>query len=150
MTFVATAPAAPSEDLPNHPFWPKINPDDFRELMRVDGTVTAPRVKHALIEATAYINGQLRDWRWIQETKGILRLTDVPDEEPGRLEHLYRRAIYEWASADLIQRYLRYDATGDAQQRAEPQQLAVDDHRQNSFWAVRDILGLPRSTVELI
>ena len=150
MTFVAAAPVKPAQDLPHHPFWPAINPDACREIMMVDGAVTTPRLLHALIEAVVYVNGELRAWRQRHEAAGIAHLADVPDETPDRLSHLYQRAVCETALADLMERYIRYDATGDAQSRAAEQEPAIEDHRRNAFWAVRDLLGQPRSTVELI
>ncbi len=150
MTFVATAHVKPEADLPRHPFWPGINPGKFREAMNVDGSVTSERLSHALIEAVVHVNGELKAWRQTQQAKGYAELSAVADEEPDRLPFLYRRAVYETAAADLMERYRRFDATGSAQSRAEQQEPAIDDHRRNAFWAVRDILGQPRSTVELI
>jgi hypothetical protein len=151
MTFVAPAPAAPAEDLPHGAFWPAINPDEFRSAMHVDGTVTTPRLQYALINAIVTVNNELRAWRKRQEAKNIPTLADVLDDDgPERRHYLYQRAIYELAAADLMEHYLRYDATGDAQQRAGQQLETIDDHRRNAVWAIQDIQGLPRSTVELI
>ncbi|MCL1861840.1 MAG: head completion/stabilization protein [Proteobacteria bacterium] len=150
MTFVAAAPAKPAKDLPRHPFWPAVNPDTFRDVMRVDGTVSTARLIHALTEAVVYINSELKAWRIAREAAGCLSLDAVPDEDTARLPYLYCRAVYEYATADLMERYLRFDATGDAQQRAEGQAPAIENHRRNAFWAVRDIKGEARSTMELI
>ncbi|MDR3300890.1 MAG: head completion/stabilization protein [Candidatus Accumulibacter sp.] len=148
MSFVAAAPAATLPDLPHHPFWPAINPGDCRALMQLDGTVSNPRLIHALTEAVVSVNHDLKAWR-LQQTAATLE--DVDDDEgQERLPFLYRRAVYETAAADLMERYLRFDATGDAQNRAEQQEPAIEDHRRNAFWAIRDLKGEARSTIELI
>ncbi|MDR2924708.1 MAG: head completion/stabilization protein [Azoarcus sp.] len=150
MTFVATAPVKPEKELPHHPFWPAIQPGVFREAMNVDGAVTPERLLHALTEAVVHVNSELKLWRTAQQAAGHETLNAVPDEEPGRLAFLYRRAVYESAAADLMERYIRFDATGAAGVRAEQQEPAIEDHWRNAFWALRDLLGQPRSTVELI
>ena len=49
-----------------------------------------------------------------------------------------------------MERMLSFDATAAGQRKAESQEPAIDDHRRNARWAIRDILGLPRTTTELI
>ncbi len=119
-------------------------------VMELDGTITAPRLAHALTEAVIHTNRELRAWRIEQEAADHATLADVPDDEPGRLPYLYKRAVYSKAKADLMERMLNFDATATGQKKAESQEPAIDDHRRNARWAIRDILGQPRSTVELI
>lgn len=150
MAFIAPAPTAPEPPSPRHPFWPEISPADFRAVAGVDGTVTPARLTHALINSIALANGELRVWRQARQAEGAARLDDVPDENPGRLANLYKRAVYEWTKADLMERMVGFDATASGQKRAEGQEPAIDDHYRNALWAIRDILGVPRTTVELI
>lgn len=150
MSFIAPAPTPQESPLPHHPFWPEISPADCRQVMELDGTVTAPRLAHALTEAVIHTNRELRAWRTEHEAAGHATLADVPDDEPGRLPYLYKRAVYSKAKADLMERMLNFDATASGQKKAESQEPAIDDHRRNARWAIRDILGQPRSTVELI
>jgi hypothetical protein len=150
MSFIAPAPSAPEEDLPHHPFWPAISPEDFRAVMNVDGTVTTARLIFALIESATRINRDLLIWRKEHEARGIAKLEDIPDEEPGRLLYLYRRAVYERAKADIMERYVGFSATGDEKKRAEQQDPAINDHYRNSLWAVRDMRGVGRTLVEMI
>jgi hypothetical protein len=150
MSFIAPAPTQPEADLPHHPFWPAISPAHFREAMNVDGTVTTPRLVFALTEAVVTTNAALREFREQHETAGVERLADVPDEEPERLGHLYRRAVYERAKGDLMERLIGFSATADGGKRAEQQEPAISDHYRNALWAIRDILNERRTTVELI
>ncbi|MDR1463645.1 MAG: head completion/stabilization protein [Azoarcus sp.] len=152
MTFVAAAPVPPEAPLPHHPFWPGVCPGTFRDSMSIDGNVSAPRLLLALTEAVVFVNAELKKWRISQEQAGHIELAAVPDDdgEPHWRIHRYLRAVYETAAADIMERYRQFDATGDAQSRAEQQQPAIDDHRRNAFWAIRDILGQTRTTVELL
>lgn len=150
MSFIAPAPQPTEDALPHHPFWPAIFPADCRQMMELDGTVTVPRLAHVLTEAVIATNRELRAWRIEREAAGHATLADVPDDEPERLPYLYKRAVYSLAKADLMERMLSFDATATGQRRAESQEPAIDDHRRNARWAIRDILGLPRTTTELI
>jgi hypothetical protein len=150
MSFIAPAPAAQEADLPHHPFWPAISPAHCRQVMALDGTVTTMRLVFALTEAVVLVNGELKGFRLTAESKGIAMLDQVPDDEPGRLVHLYRRAVYERAKADIMERMIGFSATGDGQKRAEQQDPAIGDHYRNSLWAIRDIIGERRTTAALI
>ncbi|MDR0996320.1 MAG: head completion/stabilization protein [Zoogloeaceae bacterium] len=147
MSFIAAAPAQPLPDLPRHPFWPAINPGACRELMQLDGTVTDARLIHALTVAVVKVNADLKAWRKRQSAD---TLDAVPDDDPGRLPTLYRRAVCELAAADLMERYVGFAATGEAAKTAEASEQAIDDPRRNAFWAIRDIQDAERSIVELI
>jgi hypothetical protein len=150
MSFIAAAPTPPEPELPHHPFWPAIAPADFREVMNCDGTVTTPRLTFALTEAVTLVNAALKAFREWNSANGAATLADVPDDEPGRLVHLYRRAVYERTKADLMERMIGVSATADGQKRAESQDPAIGDHYRNALWAIRDIIGERRTTVELI
>ena len=150
MSFIAPAPAAPEPDLPHHPFWPAISPADFRAVMNVDGTVTTARLVFALTESVTKVNAELRKFRWAAEEAGATALSDLDNDEPGRLEHLYRRAVYERAKGDLMERLINFSATADGQKRADQQDPAINDHYRNAIWAIRDITGETRTTVEMI
>ena len=150
MSFIAPAPVTPEAPLPHHPFWPAISPADFRGVMNLDGTVTTPRLIFALTEAVTLVNASLKNFRLASEMSGASTLTDIEDDEPGRLTHLYRRAVFERAKGDLMERYSTITATADGQAKAAAQEAAINDHYRNSLWAIRDILGERRTTVALI
>lgn len=66
--FIATAPTAPDEgEITNSPFWPAISLPDLRETVRLDGTVTTARLKHAVIDAITSVNRDLAQWRSARE-----------------------------------------------------------------------------------
>jgi hypothetical protein len=64
--------------------------------------------------------------------------------------HRYRRAVYSTAGAELAERYRGFDATGSGNANADQLTPTIDEYRRDARWAISDILGLGRTTVELI
>lgn len=155
MSFVTTTPVDESVEPPigNGEFWPEIDPAKIREAQRVDGTITPERLRTALIEAMASVNGELEAWRLLQVAAGHATLVAVPateiDDESIHV-HRYRRAVGCMAKANLIERYRDYDTTARGDRKAEMLTDPIDDLRRDARWAISDILGVGRTTVELI
>jgi hypothetical protein len=155
MSLIATGStaAAAAEPIENNGFWPDIDPAHFREAQRVDSTVTAARVRDALLAGIVDANLQLREWQASQEEAGHATAADVPApawQPAGITPALYRRAVYALAKANLVERYLDYDSTGAAVERAEELGEVIADYRRDAAWAIADIAGRRRTTVELI
>ena len=152
--FIATAPTAPDEgEITSSPFWPAISLPDLRETVRLDGTVTTARLKHAVIDAITSVNRDLADWRRARQAEGHTTLAAVPSEViNGESVHLhsYRRAVYAMTRANLLERYTDYSATGDGVKGADAKIISSDDLLRDARFAIRDILGTTHNTVELI
>ena len=151
---IATAPTAPAEgEIDSSPFWPAISLPDLRETVRLDGTVTTARLKHAVIDAITSVNRDLVDWRRAREAEGVATLAAVTGEvingESAYL-HSYRRAIYAMTRANLLERYTDYSATGDGVKGADAKIVSSDDLYRDTRFAIRDIIGTTHTTVELI
>ncbi|WP_199153811.1 head completion/stabilization protein [Chromobacterium sp. ASV23] len=134
-------------------FWPEVEPAHFRAAMRYDGTVTTARLRGALVEAIAAVNGELAGWRMVKIAGGALRLADIEAEQidgESVLVQRWRRAVYATAAADLAERYRSFDATGAARQRAEDLDATADQLRADARAALRALMGVGRCTVELI
>ncbi|MDH1993748.1 head completion/stabilization protein [Aeromonas caviae] len=152
--FIATAPTAPDEgQVTSDPFWPAISLPDLRDTVRLDGTVTTARLKHAVIDAITSVNRDLADWRRAREAEGVATLAAVPGEvingESAYL-HSYRRAVYAMTRANLLERYTDYSATGDGVKGADAKIISSDDLYRDARFAIRDILGTTHITVALI
>lgn len=152
--FIANAPTSPAEgEIDSSPFWPAISLPDLRETVRLDGTVTTARLKHAVIDAITSVNRDLADWRRAREAEGVATLAAVPGElinnESAHL-HSYRRAVYAMTRANLLERYADYSATGDGVKGADAKIISSDDLYRDARFAIRDILGTTHNTVELI
>lgn len=134
-------------------FWPSIDLDQLRATLRIDASVTAPRLETAAVAAAISVNRELSAWRATQQTAGHTKLADMPGERINGvlvLVHLYRRAIEAATGAEVCERYRSYDSTNSGNQNAEDLTPNIDDYRRDLRWAVRDFLGVNRTTVELI
>ncbi|MEI4968287.1 head completion/stabilization protein [Aeromonas caviae] len=152
--FIANAPTSPAEgEIDSSPFWPAISLPDLRDTVRLDGTVTTARLKHAVIDAITSVNRDLADWRRAREAEGVTTLAAVPGEvingESAYL-HSYRRAVYALTRANLLERYTDYSATGDGVKGADAKIISSDDLYRDARFAIRDILGTTHNTVALI
>ncbi len=152
--FLPTNPTNKDEgEVSSAKFWPVINLNTLRAIMRTDGTITTERLRHAVIDAVADVNSDLSGWAINRQGDGYTALADVPSESIATesvLVHWYRRAVYSMARANLYERYLDSTATADAVKDAEPRNLTADDLYRDARFAIRDILGTTHTTVELI
>lgn len=158
MPFNASAPS-PAASTPNlvtnDGWWPDLDLDAAREAMRLDGTVTPARLRDALRAGMLDVNtdGPVAAWAAAHRAAGAATLADVDApkiDEVSRLVYLYGRAAYSFAKADLVERYVDYDTSASGIKRGELQECAPDEHRRNGRWAISQLLGRSRSTVELI
>lgn len=145
----------PKADSPiiTDPFWPSVDLENMRETLRIDGSVTGPRLEAAAVAATISVNRELKAWRIEQQGNGYVSLVDVPgDLVNGESEfiHLYRRAIYAATGAEITERYRSYDATQSGRKSADEELPNIDEYRRDQRWAISDLLGQRRTTVELI
>jgi len=151
--FVANSPAPAETDIENIAFFPAISPVDCRDVMRIDSSITPARLRSALVSAMHDTNHDLKSWRAEQETAGHATLAAVPaDAIDGASINLtlYQRAVYNYAKAELTERYRDYDSTLNATQRAEDLDETIDQYRRQAMLAIRKLSGRQRTTVELI
>lgn len=153
MSLIAAGGTTEPVTIPNAPFFPDLQLQDFRDAMRLDGTVPDERAVHALEAGMFDVNRSLSAFMKAQMDQGFNTLEDVPDADwqpTGTNVRLYLRAVWCLAKASLIERYRDYDATGAGHEQAEAMNLTSDDLRRDASWALSDIRGVHRTTVELI
>lgn len=156
MSFLANPPA-PATDaekpLANDGWFPDIDLALLRATARLDGTVTVDRLRHSATSAIASINDELAAYKAAQLAVGHARLDDVPAMRIGaqsvQVLH-YLRAVYSYTQADLVERYRDFDTTGAGDKLAEKLEARSGDLRRDVRWAISDLLGIRRTTVELI
>lgn len=147
--FTFNAPVSTeNESIQNDGFFPDIQLNDVREKVRLDGSVTNKRLIDSIISAMLEINDQLKTLKSKTVIFNELATSHIAGKPNTQL--LYERAIYSAVAADINEKYRSYDSTGDGQKRGQELEPTVDDHRRNLRWAIRDLLGQPRCTVELI
>ncbi|MEX2964276.1 head completion/stabilization protein [Microbulbifer sp. TYP-18] len=141
------------EPFGNDGWFPDIDQEHLRDSVRIHGDIPEQRLREACLYAMASVNRELRDWQSQQIESGYSSLAQVPGTQMGgesQLLMLYRRAVYSTVKADLTERYRDHDSTGAGHDRADDLSPGIDEQRRNARWAISAILGLSRSTVELI
>lgn len=123
-------------------WWPAIDLDRARSVMRLNGTVTDERLRESLFNAAYSVNDDLAEWSAGRRELDSEKLTDE------RLVNLYMRAVFFYAKAELVERYRDFDTTGAGDKRADSQEDVADESRRNMRWAISDILGVSRVTIE--
>lgn len=149
----APAPAPAARTIKNDGWWPDQSLEDFRAAMRVDSAITDDRLADMVTNAMLWANGELAAWRLPFLAVGIAGLGDVPSSRiagGSRLVFLYRRAVFAAVKAEADESYRQPDTkfTGDV--RGEALVPTITAYQRNAAWAIRDFLGVPRLTVELI
>jgi hypothetical protein len=151
--FIASGPPPNAAHINTDPFWPSIDLDALRAALRIDASVTPARLETAAIAAAISVNRTLAKWRNSQVAAGYATLTAVPAgtvQGTSELTHLYGRAIQAATAAEVCERYRSYDSTAAGDKKAEDLQTNIDDYRRDQRWAISDLQGTPRMTVELI
>ncbi|MCQ0033125.1 N-acetylmuramidase domain-containing protein [Burkholderia glumae] len=101
-SFVATAAPAVAASpidgtLTNDGFFPDIDLSALRDAMRLDGTVTRERLRHAARDAMLTVNDELAAWRTRQRAAGAGSLADVSAERvDGESVHVFQVMGYHW------------------------------------------------------
>ena len=153
--FVATgaAQATPHHTLPNNGFFDAIATAHFVAQTRTDQTIPIERISNALQISIIRTNRELADWQAVAIENGTQTLANYPSIDYGDYtEHqiLYRNAVYHWAKSLLVENYRDFDTTQSGHERADQMASRVEDHRRLYKEAIRDFLGEPHCTVELI
>lgn len=150
----AQPPATTTPDIVQGDGWfPDINLVALRDAYRLDTTVTPERLRDAVRDAMVDVAGELAEWRAAREAEGHANLTAVPAVQFGgrsRLLIIYDRAIGSLVSAELADRLLDASATAAGHDRVDELKEPGCAHRRRYRWAISDILGKRRATVELI
>lgn len=154
MSFFAVEPTQDNQNvITSSAFWPSVDTAKLRDTMRLDGTVTDERLVHATINAVSAVNSELSEWRKQHQDDGHETLASIPAEQindESVLVHLYARAIYALTRASLVERMRDYDTTGNGDHVVESLEQTITDLRRDARYAIRDMLGINHTTVELI
>lgn len=155
MSFVTTSPPPETAEpvINTGSFWPQIDPVEIREENRIDNTVTAARLRSALIEAISTVNQSLETWKTQNIALGYTSLANVPADQIDNTSiyiQKYQRAVGCYAKAIVLERYRNYDTTNAGNKKADQLDPEIDDLKRDAIWATNDIMGIRRTTVELI
>jgi hypothetical protein len=150
-----SAPPALADTIALGTFWPPLSLAASRAVMRIPTDITDQRLADALKAAMLEAAQDLQVWQDLQAVYGFASLVEVTHRNHDiggdkRLAVLWRRAVHSLAMADLSELQRAADTTTAGGKRAESGELTVEDHRRNAHFAIRDIMGVARTTVELI
>jgi hypothetical protein len=150
---VVNSPAVPAGPLITNDGWfPDVDPAAFIGT-RIRDSITPQQRRDALVAAIITVGNDLDAWARMQRASGYAALAEVPAKKidgTSRLVLLYTRAVFSTAKADLIEGYRDVDLTGAGQRKMEEIEPASGELRREALYAIRDILGVGRVTVELI
>ena len=150
----APSPSQPGAKVAAGPFWPDVDLNDLRDAMRIgNSTITDKRLIPAIQGAVLTLDQDLAAWRAEREAEGNASLSACPSPEIGeesRLVVLYRRAVYAYAAADLVETHGDITATAVVVDKREANICTADDHRRNGVQAIRDIKGKRRISARLL
>lgn len=147
------APAPSPRIIENDGWWPDQSLDDFRAAMRVDSAITDDRLADMVANAMLWANRELTSWRFPVEAAGAASLADAFSTKiagGSRLVFLYRRAVFAAVKAEADESYRQPDTKYVGDVRGEALLPTIVAYQRNAAWAIRDFLGVPRVTVELI
>lgn len=154
MSFVSAVgvPASPpaSDVIRNDGWFPDLSIQHLRATVRLDGTITEPRLRDAVRYAIASVNIQLRPYRARFTTASFVETSTDQIDGESRLLMLYRRAVYCATKAELMERFRDITTTQVGSDRAERWKDDLDEMRRDVNWCICDILGKSHTAVELI
>ena len=157
MSFSALPPSPaspPNSVVEGDGWWPDVDLNAMRDALRLTTTVTHPRLVGALEGGVISVTGELEAWRAAHEGEGATSLADVAPTRriagQHRLTLLYTRAVRFAAAAELAELHRDLTATQDGQARADTEETTAQEYLRLSTLAIRDILAVPRTAVELI
>jgi hypothetical protein len=155
MSFVASAatPVQPPTPVLQDGWWPDIDLVQLRARANLDASITDERLRFSVVMACFDVNKAAWEWRQTQQAAGAQALGDVAAPEidgQSVLMSLYLRAVTCGAQVDLYERYRGVDTTAAGDRKADTLDTTVADLRRNKLWAISDLVGRGRTTVELI
>jgi Phage head completion protein (GPL) len=161
VTFVSVppAPASPGKALVSAgDWWPEIDCNAMRDALRIGEIVTHERLVAEVQNGLLTVLGELREWKAARVLEGHASLAafaaaSAPGDEidgVSHVEHLFVRAVRCTAAAGLVELHRDIAASEQGQNRSESNLQTAADYRRMATWALRDILGVTRTAVELI
>ena len=137
--------------LTNDGWFPDIDATAARSALRLDGSVTDIRLETALVNAMLSVNQDLAEFKLDHEDhEGLASIPATEINKTSRLVILYKRAVVCTAGAEIAERYRNYDTSASGDKNAEALTDSADELRRDARWAVRDLIGRVRTTVELM
>ncbi len=153
MSFNAVQPATYTAVVENDGFYPELTIPDLQRIGKLDNRLPEQTLIDYLGLAMVSVNTDLSRWQCQQMQRGYYALQDVPGAMVGGQTHLlmlYKSAVYNLATARILDDFPEYAMTDDGSGRAQDKQLLAQVYYRNSQAAVRKIAGKSDTFVRLI
>ncbi|MGQ0883248.1 head completion/stabilization protein [Acinetobacter baumannii] len=149
MGFVANGNTTPSQIIiKSDAFYPSVDLDHIREIVRIDGAVTNQRLQQVIIEEVIDLNRLLKSLKEKATVLSDLAETQINDQPAT--DFLYLSAVANGVAAKVNENYRNYDSSNSGAKKAVQAEHTVDDYRRNRQWAIQQLLGENHTVVELI
>lgn len=149
MGFVANGNYTPSDiKIKSDEFYPAINLDQIRNIVRIDSAVTNERLKQIIIEEVIDVNRLLK--RLKTKAASLSDLSEYEIDDLPSTDYLYVSAVSNGVAAKVNENYRNYDSSNAGSKKADSAEITVDDYRRNKQWAIQQLLGENHTVVELI
>lgn len=135
----------------NDGWWPDTDVADFQRQRSIPASIETETVINALLMAIGEANAELAAYQSAQRAQGYGSAKDVPGPSADTLNLLcaqYLKIIFARAKAELMG-----EITSAEREKANPGQQSKetrDSLLAEASFALRNILGYPRVTVDLI
>ncbi|KNC95748.1 head completion/stabilization protein [Trabulsiella odontotermitis] len=135
----------------NDGWWPDTDVADFQSQRSIPASIKTETVASALLMAIGEANAELAAYQSAQRAKGFSSAKDVTGPSAGGVNQLcaqYLKIIFARAKAELMG-----EITSAEREKANPGQQSEDTRDRllaEASFAIRNIMGHPRVTVDLI
>ncbi len=127
-------------------FYPSLSLTRYRQVMRVDDTVTHERAIESIESAIMTICEDVTQWR---DKQTVASLSDLSTPRSDK-EKLWEKAVFHRAKALSIEKYRDIDTTNDGHAKAEAMEERIDTYLQRSREFQRLLIDKPRTTIRRI
>lgn len=138
----------------NDGFFPNLALSDLQNTYRIPASAPQETVEHQLTVAMEEVNGQLVAFKasWIALGLTTLALAEAsPTADGKKLTALYKKAVYSWAKAELLEDFETFSRREIANNQANQEEKVWISCKSNARRAIKNLLGLSKSlTVELM
>ena len=153
MSFNAIQPATYTALVENDGFYPELTIPDLQRIGKLDNRLPEQNLIDYLSLAMYSVNTDLLRWQCEQQSRSYYALQDVPGAIVGGQTHLlmlYKSAVYNLATARILDDFPEYAMSEDGTSRSKDKQLLAQVYYRNSQAAVRKIAGKSDTFVRLI
>ena len=137
----------------NDGFFPNVDTAEIRSGFRILDSITADRLRQAVIRSMISVNRDLSSWKAAKIKDGASKLADVTAVQidgQSILTMQYFQAVGCYTRADLIDSYRDVDRTRHGRHETDDLEPASGDLRRDGLYAIRDIIGEHRVAADLI